>query len=236
MAKASRVTTMVLAGAVAAVMGFGAPSAEAAGIWVRDGNGSTVFNGGPGSVNLTINVNGSNTAVAAGAFALQYSFDRTGWTDFLTYCLEPDEALGISGLTARQGVFVDGIGSAPDYASSAGALTSLVNTWFGDSLTSATRSAAFQVALWELAFDDSVDLAGGDFRFTQGGTTPNAVRAQALAYLNAANWVSGGEPLDVILRVGNQDLIVQIPEPATIALFGIGLVGLAVTARRRRLG
>jgi len=230
---------LLAAGAFAASLALATVSAEASTIWVRDGNGGNVFNGGPGSVNIKINVNGANRTVSAGAFALQYKFSDVkppkaqndpGWTDFLTYCLEPDETLGLSGLTPKQGVFDEGIGSSI-YAADAMALTRLVNTHFADSLTSATKSAAFQVALWEIAFDNTADLAGGLFKFTQAG----AVRNQASAYLDAANWVSGGDNLDVILRVGNQDLIIQVPEPATLALFGAGLLGLGFVSRRRAL-
>ncbi|WP_144185244.1 PEP-CTERM sorting domain-containing protein [Elioraea rosea] len=226
--------SLPLAAAFCGAFAFAAP-AEASTIWVRDGNGGTVFNGGPGSVTLTVRVDGVNTTVQAGAFRLQYIFSEAtpggsapGWTDFLTYCLEPDELLGISGSTPKKGSFSEGLAGTP-YAADETALTRLVNTHFADSLTSATKSAAFQVALWEVAYDAVADLGDGAFRYTASG----AVRAQALAYLDEASWMAGTENLDVILRIGSQDLIVQVPEPGTMALLLAGLLGLGVAARRR---
>lgn len=87
-----------------AAMAVTAPDAAASPIEVRDGNGGNVFNGnGVGSQNLTIKVDGANKSVAAGAFALQYRLSPAdAWTSFLTYCLEPDETLGISAGTVYQ--------------------------------------------------------------------------------------------------------------------------------------
>jgi hypothetical protein len=205
--------------------------ATASPILVRDGNGGDVFNGGPGSVSITIRVNGANKRVLAGAFALQYrSTTADPWTDFLTYCLEPDEVLAISGSAPVVGDLQGSLATTAEYGTRAAAIAGLWNTWFTDSLKDATRSAAFQVALWEIAFDGSDGLRTGNFRFM----TPGGVRTQAIAYLDPTGWNNpAGEAPGVILRVGNQDLVVTVPEPATLALFGLGLIGLAAVVRRR---
>jgi len=206
-----------------------AGDAAAVPIQVRDGNGGNVFSDGPGSQNVTINVSGNSKTVGAGAFALQYKFvGSLTWVDFLTYCLEPDETLDISGLTPKNGDFVADVKDTVEYASSGEDISDLYNTWFEDSLTSSVKSAAFQVALWETAYDTGGNLAAGSFILT---SAPAAVTAQANAYLNQALW-SAGADVGVILRVGNQDLLLRVPEPASLGLLGASLLGLGVVRRR----
>lgn len=57
--------------------------------------------------------------------------------------------------------------------------------------------------------------------------------AQAQTYLNSAGWVADAT-YGVILRDGNQDLLVNVPEPGTVALFVVALGGLAAGLGRRR--
>lgn len=236
--------TSVLAFARVAALAVGvgvlglATTADASPVLVRDGNGGNVFSGNTvpgGFTNITIAVDGSSKTVAAGAFALEYSTDNgVSWVNFITYCLEPDEWLGISGSGAVTGDLIASLSGTTEYGAAATTIGRYVRTHFNDSLTSSIKTAAFQVGLWELAYDTSVNLAADDFRYTANG----AVRTQALAYLNAANWNTFGD-VGVVLRVGNQDLVIDVPpsqlpvaEPISLALFGLGLAGLGLARRR----
>jgi len=162
--------------------------------------------------------NGSMMGVRAGQFLI----DIDG-VDAVAYCVDLDHRL--------KSVWEADI--APVGIINGGLAAAYLYDHFADTVSSNVEAAALQVSLWEVVDDygSGLDLWSGAFQMIG----PGDVATQAETYLSAIPGdLSGYVTPSYILDSGDcprsQDLIV--PEPATLALIGLGCI--PVVRRKRR--
>jgi hypothetical protein len=118
-----------------------------------------------------------------------------------------------------------------------GALLLLKNSFFSAAINLAdlnNRAAAFQIALWEIAYDHAAsnpdDLDDGIFKYN-GNTT-------IVTYANSLLSTTVGQTASYFYLRGaygsdpSQDLVSLVPEPTSLLALTVGVVGLF---HRRRL-
>jgi len=237
---------------VAAALLVAAGTAGAAEFWTyAPGNGSlTVNNPGGGAGFASVNVTGYN--------GVGGEFNGNFWSGggsapadsfFRFFCIELTEHASAGPNPYASSLLAnDLLRKLYDVAypnKTAGDFWNGGQTNFGV-FADATSAAAFQVAVWNIYFDGDLSLSGGGFQWT-GGTTAVSTAAQNL--LNQVASYSGNgyqhwtiykfiSPIPNTQQTsGYQNYVsatYKVPEPGTLALAGLSMMGLGAAVRRRR--
>lgn len=179
-----------------------------------------------------------------------FSFLRTGGTllgdpsgTFFAFCIEPREFVS-SGQTYTYN-FSNLEQGATNIGGMGAAKADLIRELFGryypviGASLDALHASAMQIAIWEIVRENSgtLNVTTGNVMFRNAADAPSMTLAQT--YLSSLN---GSGPkltnLYALTNVGAQDVIVQVnspaPEPGVLVTAGLGLIGIALLARRRR--
>ncbi|MCX6545026.1 MAG: PEP-CTERM sorting domain-containing protein [Acidobacteria bacterium] len=201
---------------------------------------------GPGTYGFSASYDNGSATENYGYFAGQLMLhDQTTNKDYIAYCLDFfsylkwTEEMALLDIAAYPG---GGASPAPPHAQPGigPKLGWILNQTRPSDVGLNDFAGAIQLALWEVAYEDpniAYSLATGWFKATPNSiVTSETTRLFGLMNANSSgpgtwfNGTGGPEGSGLNQDFGSAD---PIPEPASVILFGTGLIGLARALRRK---
>jgi hypothetical protein len=213
------------------------------------------------TVNITYNghtIDGNGVAINTGTIGLQ-----TAQGALSTYCVDLFDyiytgnnsySFNNNALAAGQS-YADGSSHSTWTTNQVNLITALLENGSLQQQTT-LNTAALQIAIWDIEYDNpsngSYNLTNHDgFYFTSNGSGSSSAISLAQTYLTdvtSGAWVADASHTVQYLTANNpsntQNLIylantpttpVATPEPSTVAVFGLGLIGLWAARRRKMI-
>jgi hypothetical protein len=193
----------------------------------------------------------SPVGIASGQTGV-YNWTRTGGDhvgtptgNFSTFCIELNQHISFGGsytYTVMKLEDAPNPGLPEPGVNGMGAVkaANLKKLWaaYRDSIgTDAVKAAAFQVAVWEVVYEDigTYDTSAGDFYINTVSSTANSVRTQANTWLNFLSSLTMQANLAALSSESYQDQLVVVPTPTGVTA-GAGLLAVVgiIGNRRRR--
>ena len=231
-----RISSLIAVTALSAIW-----SAQAAAAWIEIDYQGFVGGSVQGSIQGVSNMNGVN----AGWFDFDVEDDPSNvyWSNTLqAFCIDVEHLLKQSDAKFHFRNATEHLG-----AKQLSLIGQLYDRYAGDlGQQGAPYDAAFQLALWDIIYDyDGVlSLADGNFIAKNFGSAQTTAQAWLSGLSNINDYTSGYDFFVLAPKspTNNQALLLaralptQVPEPGTLALLGIALLGFAPRwiARRHR--